>query len=84
MFKGAAIYVSSLQRCVWTEEFPFHNPNKSLRWSSNFVYKDNSLIFDGGTQVLTGFEYDIATDTKRYHSTIKDNSTRKVWLKFVN
>ncbi|KAL9984155.1 hypothetical protein ACROYT_G006421 [Oculina patagonica] len=74
-FKGAAIYVSSLQRCVWTEEFPYHNPRKALRWSSNFVYKNNWLMFDGGTQTLCGPKYDIATDTKSFHST-KNNSAK--------
>ena len=63
---------------MWTEEFPYHDPRKALRWSSNFVYKNNSLIFDGGTEVFTGSEYDIATDTKSFHST-QDNSAVKVW-----
>jgi len=76
--KGAAIFVSSLQRCVWTEEFPYHDPSKALRWSRNFVYKNNSIIFDGGGEALSGSEYDIATDTKRFHLSTEDNSTVKL------
>ena len=78
--KGAAIYVSSLRRCVWTEEFPYYNASKALRWSSNFVYKNNSIIFDGGTEAFSGSEYDIATDTKSFHSSAENNSTVKVCI----
>lgn len=76
MLKGAAIYVSSLLRCLWTEKFPYYDFKKALRWSSNFVYKNNFLF----TEAQNGSEYDIATDTKGFqlHST-KDNSTVKVW-----
>ena len=75
-FKGAAIYISSLRRCVWMEEPPFHDRQKALRWCSNFVYKNNSL--DGGVQTFTGSKYDIATDTEGYRSTTDNNSPVKV------
>ena len=77
MQRGAAIYVSSLQSCLWTEEWPYYNYSKALRWSNkNFVYKNNFLF----TEAKNGSEYDIATDTRgfRLHS-IKDNATVKVW-----
>ena len=76
MLKGAAIYVSSLQRCLWAEEFPYGNYSKALRWSRNFVYKNNFLFIEA----KSGSKYDIATDTKSFqlHST-KDNSAVKVW-----
>ena len=63
--KGAAIYISSLQRCVWSETPPHHTPKKALRWDK-FLYKNNSLVWNGGTKVLSGDLYDIATDTKQY------------------
>ena len=62
MIRGAAIYVSSLQRCLWTNKFPHHDFKKALRWSGNIVYKKNYLI----TKALSGPEYDIATDTKGF------------------
>ena len=73
--KGGAIYISSLQRCVWNEDPPHHNPQKALRWSSNFVYKKNSLILD---ERPDAFNNDIATDTKSFRSSVKDNTTVKV------
>ena len=77
MLKGAAIYVSSLQRCLWTEEFPYYNYSKALRWSRNhFVYRNNFLLLEA----KSGSEYDIATDTKAFHlDSTKDHSTVKVW-----
>lgn len=83
-YKGAAIYVSSLQRCVWTEDHPFHDPRKALRWYDNFVYRNNSLIWNGGVNALTGSEFDIATDTKHIRATEIKNSTLKVNLNAVN
>ena len=70
--------MSSLQRCLWTEDYPYYDPSKALRWSKNFVFKDNSIIFDGGAGALSGSEYDIATDTKRFQLSTEDNSTVKV------
>lgn len=77
MLKGAAIYVSSLRRCLWTEEFPYYNYSKALRWSSkNFVYRNNFLLLEA----KSGPEYDIATDTKDFRlDYTKDHSTVKVW-----
>ncbi|XP_074611689.1 uncharacterized protein LOC141866153 [Acropora palmata] len=63
--KGTAIYISSLQSCSWNEEVPHYNPDKALRWSSNFIYQNNRLILDNGAKVLSDSKYDIATDTKR-------------------
>jgi len=75
--KGAAIYVTSLQRCVWTEEFPYYNYSKALRWSRKFVYRNNFLF----TEANNGSKYDIATDTKSFHLySTKDNSTVKLTL----
>lgn len=74
--------MSSLQRCVWTEEYPYYDPRKALRWSMNFVYKDNSIIFDGGAESLSGSQYDIATDTKRFQLSTEDNSTVKVCMTY--
>ncbi|PFX25111.1 hypothetical protein AWC38_SpisGene10242 [Stylophora pistillata] len=64
-YKGAAIYISSLQRCQWSEEAPHTDPKKALRWSNNFVYRNNSL-FPGGLRYLPG-NNDISTETKSYH-----------------
>jgi len=76
MLRGAAIYVSSLQSCVWTEEFPYYNYSEALRWSRNFVYRNNFLSMEANN----GSEYDIATDTKDFHLySTRDNSTVKVW-----
>lgn len=63
---------------MWIEEAPYHDPQKALRWSSNILYRNNSLVFDGVPHVFSGTEYDIATDTKNYNSTLGDNSTVKV------
>ena len=63
MVRGAAIYVSSLQRCSWTKEFPHHDFKTALRWSGNIVYKKNYLF----TKALSGSAYDITTDTKNFH-----------------
>ena len=63
---------------MWKEEPPYHDTQKALRWSSNFVYRNNSLVFDGVPYVLSGPEYDIATDTKHFNSTTGDNCTVKV------
>ena len=79
-YKGAAIYISSLQRCMWTEDYPFYDPRKALRWYDNFVYRNNSLTWNGGVNALTGTEFDIATDTKRFQATEIKNSTLKVNL----
>ena len=76
-WKGSAIYLSSLRRCVWNEEAPYYDLHKALRWSTDFVYRNNSLIWDDGIQ-LTGPKYDIATDTKGYRFAGRDNSTLKV------
>jgi len=65
---------------VWTEEFPYYNASKALRWSKNFVYINNSIIFDGGLEALSGSEYDIATDTKRFHTSTEYISTVKVGM----
>ena len=73
--KGGAIYISSLQRCVWNEHPPHYNLQKALRWSSNFVYENNSLILD---ERLHAFNNDISTDTKSLRSNVKDNTTIKV------
>ena len=75
MVKGAAIYVSSLQRCVWTKEIPHRDFKKALRWSGNIKYERNFLF----TEALSGSAYDIATDTERFHlHSTKDNSIVKV------
>jgi len=77
MVRGAAIYVSSLQRCVWTEKFPHHNRSEALRWSSRFVYKNNFLF----TEAMNGSDYDIATDTIGFHlNSTNENSSVKVFL----
>lgn len=76
-WKGSAIYLSSLRRCVWNEEAPYYDLHKALRWSTDFVYRNNSLIWDDGIQ-LTGPKYDIATDTKGYRFAGRDNSTLKL------
>ena len=73
--KGGAIYISSLQRCVWDEDPPHYNPQKALRWSSNFVYESNSLILD---ERLDALNNDISTDTKSFRSNVTDNTTIKV------
>ena len=74
--KGAAIYISSLQRCVWSETVPHYSREKALRWDK-FLYKDNSLVLmNGGTKVLSGDLYDIATDTKGYKTNM---NSMKVW-----
>lgn len=57
---------------------PYHDPQKALRWSSNILYRNNSLVFDGVPHVFSGTEYDIATDTKHYSSTLGDNFTVKL------
>ena len=44
------------------------------------MYKNNSIIFSGGGETLSGSKYDIATDTKRFHLTTEDNSTIKVCM----
>ena len=78
MVRGAAIYVSSLRRCAWTEDPPYYDPSKALRWSTNFVYKNNSLIM--GFKAMNGSKYDIATDTKGFLlDSSNDNSPVKVW-----
>lgn len=75
--RGAAIYVSSLQRCAWTEKFPHRNRSEALRWSSRFVYKNNFLI----TEAMNGSDYDIATDTIGFHvNSTNENSPVKVFL----
>ena len=67
--------MSSLQRCAWTEDFPYFNYSKALRWSKrNFVYKNNFLF----TEAKNGSKYDIATDTKRFQLSTEDNSSVKV------
>lgn len=77
MVRGAAIYVSSLQRCVWTEKFPHRNRSEALRWSSRFVYKNNFLF----TEAMNGSDYDIATDTIGFHlNSTNENSPVKVFL----
>lgn len=65
---------------MWTEEFPYYNASKALRWSKNFVYINNSINFDGGLEALSGSEYDIATDTKSFHTSAGYISTVKVGM----
>ena len=67
MVKGAAIYVSSLKSCTLEEVIPNLNYSKALRWSRNFVYKNNFLL----TKARNGSEYDIATDTKGFTYTLQ-------------
>ena len=81
MLKGAAIYISSLQRCAWKEQPPFRDLHKALRWSSNFAYQNNSLVWNGGT----GSKYDIATDTEKINlwTGKQNNLTVKVSVGFA-
>ena len=46
------------------------------------MYKDNSIIFDGGAEPLSGSEHDIATDTKSFRFSTPDNSTVKVGMTY--
>ena len=80
--KGAAVYVSSLERCWWSEEPPFYDPYKALRWNNKFVYRNNCLEFGNGTKPLSGAEYDIATDLANYQMSPANHSTPKVLVLF--
>lgn len=76
--KGSAVYISSLQPCSWDEEAPHYNPDKALRWSSNFVYRSNRLILESEAKILSHSKHDIATDTKRIQPANGAGATMKV------
>ena len=79
IYRGAAVYIASLNRCLWYEEYPFYNAEKALRWNNMFEYRGNVLHPDKNGKQLTGPEYDIATDTHHFQLKGSDRDIKVNW-----
>ena len=76
--KGAAVYISSLDACLWYEKYPFYSVEKALRWNNTFVYKGNFIHPSKDFKPLSGPDYDIATDTHHFKDEDRDDKNIKV------
>lgn len=58
------MFVTSLDSCMWSENYPHHSYTDALRWDGKFEYKMNYLLINN--KKITGWEYDIATSTVNF------------------
>lgn len=67
-YKGAAVYATTINQCVWVPEQPYKDKMKALRWSDRFVYENNYIGNEKSrSEVDNGYSnVDIETDTNRY------------------
>lgn len=78
--KGAAVYISSLDACLWYEKYPFYSVEKALRWNNTFVYSGNFIHPLNDFTPLSGPDYDIATDTHHFEDEDHDDKNIEVCL----
>ena len=67
-YKGAAVYATTVNQCVWIPEKPNVNASAVLQWSDRFIYTKNYIGYF--KQTVSSLDSSnnsvIATDASRY------------------
>ena len=67
-YKGAAVYATTINECIWVPDKPYRNATGVLRWSDQFSYTNNYI---GGLKERESSKgvsnyTTLATDTNKY------------------